>query len=279
MQKIMKRLITFGDSFANYAWPMWPQLLAQDYDTTINYGRSGCGNSYIFNSFMTHYLTMGLEHDDTVIIEWSEPTRIDFVKETDWVTEGGKTIQVLAEQGLDYFLSDETVVLHQLTMMTAVIQFLSASGCNWHFMFLNDASMPSRACADFVLGRDLLTRYDAALKFLHEFKDHMIDDVSMISYFESINMPIEDCCAYFDNGNMLEFKDSHPTPLYTLRFLEEVLGKKLKIENINAVRNFATEIQNVIESRKEKGVINQSTIGLAISKCQTLNNYKISEDR
>jgi hypothetical protein len=274
MQKIMKRLITFGDSFANYVWPMWPELLAQDYDETLNYGRSGCGNSYIFNSFMTHHLTKGFSHTDTVIIEWTEPTRVDFIKDGDWVTEGNKTVESLMINDLDYFLSDQTVVLNQLTMMVSVIQFLANSGCNWYFMFLNEASMPHRVSADFILHQTIINRYDAALKFINEFNDHIIDNVSMSEFFGMSDMPIQTCKTYFEDGQLLEFKDSHPTPAYTLKFIEQILSKKLKIENIEVIKKFAEGCQQEIEIRKDNGVINQMTLAKFIKNYIDLNNYK-----
>lgn len=269
----MRKLITFGDSFANYAWPMWPDLLAQDFDTTENYGRSGCGNSYIFNSFVTHLLRKGFDQNDTVIIQWTEPTRLDYIKEGDWVTEGSRSAEIMVENELGHYISDETVVLQQLSMMATLTQFLASSGCNWYFLFLNSPSIPFGACADFRLSQSLIKRYDTALGFLHEFKDRMITDISMSEYFDQIGMPILDCTAYLDD-KLVSFKDSHPTPAYTLKFLEEVLFKKLKINNVDAVRKFALAAEQEIISQKEKNYINQNKISKFFDTYIESNNYK-----
>ena len=52
----MKRLFALGCSFTHYCWPMWPELLAQEYDETYNLGMPGGGNQIIF------YKLMSLQH-------------------------------------------------------------------------------------------------------------------------------------------------------------------------------------------------------------------------
>jgi hypothetical protein len=47
---VMSRLFTFGCSFTNYRWSTWADCLAPEFDYFENWGQSGGGNHYIFNS-------------------------------------------------------------------------------------------------------------------------------------------------------------------------------------------------------------------------------------
>lgn len=269
----MKKLIAFGDSFAQYVWPMWPDLLAQNFDVAENYGRAGCSNSYIFNSFMTHLLTTGFNQNDTVVIEWTEPARLDYIKHGRWVTEGSKSIEHMIKQGLGHYFSNETLILQHLSMITAVTRFLAESRCEWYFIFLNQPSIPFNACIDFQSTNALTKRYNNLIRFLYKFKDHIIDEVSMTDFFSSKEMALNKC-ATLDNGKLKFFKDGHPTPRYTLQFLEEVLGKRMKIDNIDAVRKFSHAAQFEIESQKEKNKINLIKTSKFFDSYAELNNYK-----
>ena len=84
-----KRIFTFGCSFTNYKWPTWANILAYDLDIPLyNYGKSGAGNQFIFNSLMQADYYYKFDKNDLVIICWTNVCREDRRIENQWVTGG-----------------------------------------------------------------------------------------------------------------------------------------------------------------------------------------------
>jgi hypothetical protein len=67
----MTRLFTFGCSFTNYRWSTWADCLAPEFDYFENWGQSGAGNHYIFNSMMEADQRHQFDEGDTVIVCWT----------------------------------------------------------------------------------------------------------------------------------------------------------------------------------------------------------------
>lgn len=274
MQETMKNLITFGDSFAKYAWPMWPELLSQAYDRTLNYGRAGCGNFYIFNSFMQHYIKHGFGHTDTVIIQWTEPKRHDYITH-EWVCEGIRSAELIYEHDLPDIISDETVKLKQLTYMTTVASLLAPTGCKWIFLFLNEQSIVHNDATNFNLLPPIRDRYTTLTSFLNEFKDNIVDSESMDDYFVKIKSPIMECSTVID-GKSVTFMDSHPTPRYTFEYLENFVIPKLDLVDteLSQLSKFAIHVATDLDSLAPNHKYNQTKVGTYFEKFIELNNYK-----
>ena len=69
------RLFTFGCSFTKYIWPTWADILGREYKEFYNYGMSGGGNLFIFDSLIEAIAKHNINKDDTVIIIWTNVTR------------------------------------------------------------------------------------------------------------------------------------------------------------------------------------------------------------
>jgi hypothetical protein len=83
----MSRLFTFGCSFTNYRWSTWADILGAHYNEYQNWGQSGAGNHYIFNSVMEADQRYHFGTNDTVIVCWTSAYRED--RYTDrWQTLG-----------------------------------------------------------------------------------------------------------------------------------------------------------------------------------------------
>jgi len=63
----MSRLFAFGCSFTNYSWSTWADCLAPEFDYFENWGQSGAGNDFIFNSVMECDQRYNFGANDTVL--------------------------------------------------------------------------------------------------------------------------------------------------------------------------------------------------------------------
>lgn len=85
----MSRLYTFGCSCTNYIWPTWADILGKSYKQYENWGRSGAGNLFIYNSIIECLLKNKLSSSDRVFVMWSSTARNDYYYYNQWHTEGG----------------------------------------------------------------------------------------------------------------------------------------------------------------------------------------------
>ena len=84
----MNRLFTFGCSFTNYKWPTWADILGSEFDQFENWGKSGAGNLFIFNSLIECSARNHLNSQDTVIVMCTNITREDRYVKNEWITPG-----------------------------------------------------------------------------------------------------------------------------------------------------------------------------------------------
>jgi hypothetical protein len=67
----------------------WADILAPSFDHFENWGQSGAGNQYIFNSVMEADQRRRFRSGDTVMICWTNIMRDDWYAQRHWVTPGG----------------------------------------------------------------------------------------------------------------------------------------------------------------------------------------------
>ena len=70
-----KRLFAFGCSYTRFEWLTWVDFLSPYFYETHNFGISGAGNTYIFNTFANLAANDAFRPKDTIIIEWSSLLR------------------------------------------------------------------------------------------------------------------------------------------------------------------------------------------------------------
>lgn len=84
-----RRLFTFGCSFTQYwRWPTWADALGHDRGWFQNWGMSGAGNQYIFNSLIECHRRWQLGPNDDVIIMWTNTSREDRYHDSGWQPGG-----------------------------------------------------------------------------------------------------------------------------------------------------------------------------------------------
>jgi len=135
----MTRFFTFGCSFTNYWWPTWADILGKQYKKFYNYGYSGAGNQYIFNSIVEANLKHKFNHSDTVAIMWSNPAREDRYVNNKWVTVGNIYTQCVYDQKfVKKFADIRGYFIRDLATIWAIDCLLKSIGCNViHFSIFN----------------------------------------------------------------------------------------------------------------------------------------------
>ena len=92
--KNYKRFFAFGCSFTQYHWPTWANIISEEFNESYNYGRTGAGNFFIYQSLIEAILKHKINKDDLVMIMFSNVTREDrFVKKHGWITPGNLYFQ------------------------------------------------------------------------------------------------------------------------------------------------------------------------------------------
>lgn len=142
------RLITSGCSFTSFRYPTWPWFLADAYDETYNYGQSGAGNEYIFNSIVAADSDLHFREDDIVIVAWSGFYRYDTFREPwanrriVWVTDGEWSWNPKFRE-LEPWVSEVGWEHKSLNYMLATARYLKARNIKYLFTSLFDLRLAS----------------------------------------------------------------------------------------------------------------------------------------
>lgn len=243
------RLFAFGDSFCNYAWPMWPELLGQCYEKVHNHGLSGCGNFYIFYKSLIELSLVDLEGNDTVIIQWSEPLRYDFVEHdnhwsdvTDnyWNGLGIASAAQFIKDRVSYLNNDTTATLKHLTYMLAMAQFLDNKKCKWVFIFSSPDAMSHSVKLD--ASNNLLREHKDLLNELLKYKDNIVDKSSIFDM--TVGIP-----SGHSVSDGLHFEDDHPTPVSSYQFIYDCMSNHLNLR-LDEIKEYSELCEDIINKNK-----------------------------
>jgi len=131
----MKRLFAFGCSYTNYRWPTWVDCLAPEFDHTQNWGQSGAGNHYIFNSVMEADQRHRFNSNDNVIVCWTGVTRDDRYADGRWHTLGNMFASPI--YNTDYLkthVDERGYLIRDLAYIKAVKTLLEHTKVTWRFL-------------------------------------------------------------------------------------------------------------------------------------------------
>lgn len=133
----MNRIFTFGCSFTNYYWPTWADIIGHglDHDQYQNWGRSGAGNQFIFNSIVECHARNCIDTNDTVVVMWTNVGREDRYLNGEWQTPGNIYSQSLYDKDFVRRFADmRGYYIRDLATMQAVHLILDNIGCNYYFL-------------------------------------------------------------------------------------------------------------------------------------------------
>lgn len=249
----MRRLFTFGDSFSKYAWPMWPDILAQSFDYTENYGRPGCDNFFIYYNALSFLLKNELTSNDTVVIQWTEPSRLDYITKGEWRGFGSGSAELLIKNKLGCFVSDDTIHFKSLFYIYSIVELLKKSSCKWLFLFLNGD------CLSFNEKLNLENQYTMNLSNFYKneiakFENNLISNVTFSEFTDPITVPIN---IKYGNSSYL---DGHPSPAITFAYLRAHVFDKLNNLNISSMKTYSTNSENFLRTKVVNNMLDLSTI-------------------
>jgi len=197
----LARLFTFGCSFTNYRWSTWADCLAPEFDEFHNWGQSGAGNHYIFNSVMEADQRHRFGKDDTVIVCWTNVMRED--RYTDrWQTLGNvTTCPIYNTEYVRDAVTERGCLIRDLAMIKATIRFLH--NCN-----------------------DLETRFLSMCPIgnLQQFDTKRTQDQDAVDLYQGIlNNILPSFQETIFRDGWKQSDDPHPTPVEHLAYLDTVL--------------------------------------------------------
>ena len=189
----MSRLFTFGCSFTNYRWSTWADCLAPEFDEFQNWGQSGGGNHYIFNSVMEADQRHHFDSNDTVVVCWSTFLRDDRYVDGRWHTLGNMfNCPIYNPTYLRKHVDERGCVIRDFAYIKAVKTLLeSKSDLNWQFLGVDNLKSKDK---------DVIAVYTDVLESL------------LPSYQEVL----------FPSGWKIA-EDPHPSPAEHLAYLDAVL--------------------------------------------------------
>jgi hypothetical protein len=217
--KKYKRFFAFGDSFTNYYWPTWADIVAQEIEYYENWGLKGSGNHYIFNSVIECNTRNKFTKDDIVIIMWTGCTREDRYVDGQWLTAATEYRKEL--YGIEWVMKFGTdtrgLLIRDLAYINSIQSLLDSTGCDW----INMQSIP-------------ITRER--------------NDVTEL-YKDTLSKIKPDWMDEFKPEIRPNFEDIHPTPNETLPYLRKYLNF-IPINN-----DFTNYWENQVWKIKEKNVL------------------------
>jgi len=242
-----KTLITFGDSFSQYFWPMWPEIIGQCFQEVKNFGEPGCGNYYIFQQFQQFSEVFSNVDNPTVIVQWTDPCRFDHfeTRRYNWLMKGEATADYFFKHKKFYqFNSEELTVCKQLSYMVSVANFLNLLGIDWYYIFLNKASFVHKYNFP---GNNKCSVAQTIFHLQHkllQFKDRIIDANALREHNTKMEMPTKKISF----NNTPYYVEEHPTPIFTYYFIKEVMIPKIKTLNLDIMHEYSKKIEDIIES-------------------------------
>lgn len=202
----MKRLFTFGCSFTNYRWSTWADCLAPEFDYFENWGQSGAGNQYIFNSVMEADQRHCFGPNDTIIVCWTNIMRDDRYIKNRWVTLGNITsTPIYTKEFIADSVDTRGYLIRDLAFIKTIWKFLDSKQLGaWKFLSMNPIDMEDIWASDSLPDKDVVDLYQNVI------------DTILPSFLEVLR----------PKGWYISVKpgdDDHPTPVEHLAYLDTVL--------------------------------------------------------
>jgi hypothetical protein len=206
----MTRLFTFGCSFTNYRWSTWADCLAPEYDYFENWGQSGAGNHFIFNSIMECDQRHKLGYNDTVMVCWSDIMREDRYTNR-WQTLGLAANNSLYSKEYVVSMTARGQLVRDLAIIKATKNFLESKlDTTWKFFSICSIIREHMWADNDIDASDVVELYQDVM------------DTILPSYRTALRPlgwggPYSGWCEQNRNG------DPHPNPTEHLQYLDTIL--------------------------------------------------------
>lgn len=215
--KNYKRFFAFGCSFTHYCWPTWADIISKEFKKSYNYGRSGAGNFFIYQSLIEAILKHKIDKNDLVMIMFSNVTREDrFTKARGWITPGNLYFQnEYDNKFLKNYMCDHGYLMRDLNLVTGCALALDNIGCDYKFMSM--VPFDSKQSDGIKM-----PEIDYLLKFYKTTLDTIEPSVLDIIFKGDWNTR-QPRPTYSVNWQKEKYVDTHPTPAEHLEYLQTIM--------------------------------------------------------
>jgi hypothetical protein len=266
------RLFTFGCSFTKYYWPTWADLLLTQTEGE-NWGMSGGGNKFIFESLIECDVKNKIAKDDTVIIMWTSFFREDRYMHGHWQNYGNvyNAEPMYDKQFLQKYWDDFGAVLHNLNYIYATTKILKGIGCQWKMSSMLPLAKFNEYATDI---SQIDAKFNNHLELIHSNAANWIQhDLYTFNDHNSHNIPPISWKGRMANDkqiNIPNFVDPHPTPLTHWMWAKTYLTEF--VTNPNLVDIIAIECQNKLQkiSQHDDGYVHDN-IAKKFSICKSIS--------
>jgi hypothetical protein len=253
-----KRLFAFGCSFTNYAWSMWPEIIAYDLNIPLyNFGKTGAGNQYIANTIAQADARYCFNDEDLVIVAWTNVCREDRWKNGEWILPGNIFSQdVYNQKWVNKWVDPLGLIVRDLGSIHLVNQVLSKSNCQYHFLsmldIISDIDQWNLTSNNFENLTKINPNTGQETKIIDDLLNIYQPDIEKInnSFYNVLwNNDIQLKITQEQKRFSSQFDDGHPWPDESLRYLESIFSNhKFKNETKEKVLDVSSSIIHEIAS-------------------------------
>lgn len=212
--KKYKRFFAFGCSFTDYHWPTWANIISQEIPDSTIFGKSGAGNSFIYQSLVEAHIRYKLNKDDLIMIMFSNVTREDrFIHNRGgWITPGNLFHQSeYDEHFMKTSFCHHGYLMRDLNLIHGCKTLLNSVGCDYELMSI----VPFDSLKSDGLK---MTEIDYLLEYhtdtLSQIKPSVFETIFQNDWNTRLPRPKYKVC-WSDEL----FVDNHPTPLEHFEYL------------------------------------------------------------
>jgi hypothetical protein len=253
-----KRIFTFGCSFTNYAWSMWPEIISYDLEIPLyNYGRTGAGNQFIANTICQANAKYKFNSNDLVMVCWTNVCREDRWANGGWILPGNIFTQnEYDSKWVEKFIDPLGLLMRDLASINLINNLLKTTNCQYHFLsmmnIVNGGNQWNSKKSKFNSFEKLNPETGKNIDVLDELLEYYKNDIDQIqkSFYEvlwddDIEKKLDIEWRRF-NGN---FHDGHPWPTESLEYLKSVfVNHKFKQSTVDKVFDVENKIINEINN-------------------------------
>ena len=223
------RFFAFGDSYTNYYWPTYADIIGTQCQYYENWGLKGAGNHYIYNSVVECNQRNRFNSNDLVIVMWTGITREDRYVDNHWATATGdyRRISYGEEWMRRYGTEVRGNLIRDLAYIVGIDNLLNTTGCEYYFLSSIGLILEDQDVVE--LYKDIINKIKPSL-------------------YDTIKDSVRP-----------NFNDIHPTPVESAHYINQHLGIDYDGDFVNywegQVRNI--ELKNTLPVPYNRPVINR----------------------
>jgi hypothetical protein len=231
------RFFSFGCSFTNWHWPTWADIIGHEFEEEkfFNLGISGAGNEFIFHRLTEANARYNLNHNDLVIISWT-----NFAREDRWIrcwqTPGNIFNQTYYDSDFRKKYFDlKGALIKTSSFIAGATHLLDSVGCDYIFI----SAFPMRQIDQFdnvFADKEFDVVFNVYKNYYKKIKISITEHAYGKNKFEnptpySVRIKTSEIPGVMHDREFLYMCDSsHPTVLQHLSYVEKIILPEIKRE-------------------------------------------------